>query len=147
MWTQVGARNYILDEGPSVKGQFWGERGMAQDMPGYVGAVLMPIGGVVCTRFDGGAHWRPWRIRLNRPCTAAMRHCVKLLWPLVIILATTDVACRQCKLQGFNTKAVRNHASNDYSKINKYLTDACKSPMIIRRWPRRLRTSVPSLQM
>jgi len=25
-----------------------------------------------------------WRIRLNRPCVAAVRPCVKLLWPLVI---------------------------------------------------------------
>jgi len=25
-----------------------------------------------------------WRIRLNRPCAAAMRPYVKLLWPLVI---------------------------------------------------------------
>jgi len=27
-----------------------------------------------------------WRIRLNRPCAAAMRPYVKLLWPLVIIV-------------------------------------------------------------
>jgi len=26
-----------------------------------------------------------WRIRLNRPCAAAMRPYVKLLWPLVIV--------------------------------------------------------------
>jgi len=39
-----------------------------------------------------------WRIRLNRPCAAAMRTYVKLLWPLVIIRphrSTTyiDAAC------------------------------------------------------
>ena len=27
-----------------------------------------------------------WQIRLNRPCAAAMRHYVKLLWPLVLIV-------------------------------------------------------------
>jgi len=27
-----------------------------------------------------------WRIQLNRPCAAAMQPCVKLLWPLVIIV-------------------------------------------------------------
>jgi len=32
---------------------------------------------------DGGAHWR---IRLNRPCAAAMRPFVKLLRPLGIFL-------------------------------------------------------------
>jgi len=30
-----------------------------------------------------GAHWRHLDIRLNRPCAAAMRPYVKLLWPLV----------------------------------------------------------------
>jgi len=28
-----------------------------------------------------------WQIRLNRPCVAAMRPYVKLLWPLVIVIA------------------------------------------------------------
>jgi len=26
-----------------------------------------------------------WRIRLNHPCAALMRPCVKLLWPLVMV--------------------------------------------------------------
>ena len=40
-----------------------------------------------------------WRISLNRPCAAAMRHVVKLLWPLVIVrlhcsTIYIDVVCR-----------------------------------------------------
>jgi len=29
-----------------------------------------------------------WRIRLNRPCAAAMWPCVKLLWPPVVAIIT-----------------------------------------------------------
>jgi len=37
-----------------------------------------------CTRWDHiGA---TWQIRLNRPCTAAMRPYIKLLWPVLLLL-------------------------------------------------------------
>jgi len=31
-----------------------------------------------------------WHIRLNRPCAAAMRSCVKLLWPFVTFWGPHD---------------------------------------------------------
>jgi len=38
MWTRVSPRNHVLDgvQIPHVKRQFWGEKGLAQDMPEHV---------------------------------------------------------------------------------------------------------------
>jgi len=39
MWTRVGPKNHTLDGGPDVharRGDFEGEKGPAQDMPGHV---------------------------------------------------------------------------------------------------------------
>jgi len=91
MLTRVGPRNHVFDGGPDPhmgRGNFEGVKGPTRTCPdmsgdrytesdsagGSTGMVQMPTG---VTR------WRctltTWRIRLNRPCAAAMRPYVKLL--------------------------------------------------------------------
>jgi len=48
-------------------------------------------GGANACAHMGGHIGAIWRIRLNRPCAAAMRSYVKLLWPLVIIAIVTII--------------------------------------------------------
>jgi len=36
VWTWVGPRNHVLDGSSHAKGQFWGRKGPAQDMPRHV---------------------------------------------------------------------------------------------------------------
>jgi len=42
-----------------------------------------------------------WRMRLNRPCAAAMQPYVKLLWPIVISMKSyVKYTCRQRSKRG-----------------------------------------------
>jgi len=52
-----------------------------------------------------------WRIRLNRPCAAAMRPCVKLLWPLVYNIPAKRVHVVQQYRQRFTLPAVNFHSA------------------------------------
>ena len=96
----VGPRNHVLDgvQDPSVQEQFWGGKGAARCKvygPSAVSCtktaepIDMPFG--VWTRLAQGSMCyievhigAIWRIRLNRPCAAAMRPYVKLLWSVVV---------------------------------------------------------------
>jgi len=71
MWTRVGPINDVLDGHPDVL-----KTTQKVAEPVWCGRRL------VCMGLHIGATW--W-IRLNRSCAAAMRPCVKLLWPLVCL--------------------------------------------------------------
>jgi len=77
------------------------------------------------TRMDRRKHvlhtWKhigsTWRIQLNRPCVAAMRHCVKLLWLLVVILLTRweidrDVLTVVCMCERRRSSSGRAHSTS-----------------------------------
>ena len=74
---------------PRVKGNFDGEKGVAQDMPGHVRRLICskrfsrgtaPVGMDADWGILDGIHiGATWRIRLNRQCVMAMRPYVKLL--------------------------------------------------------------------
>jgi len=63
-WARMGCRNHVLDGGPEVL------RDVAMVTIFWLYIYGVHIGAI-------------WRIRLNRPCAAAMRPYVKLLRPLV----------------------------------------------------------------
>ena len=142
MWTQVGSRNHVLDGGPdhhNVKGQFWGWKGPAQDMPGDVRRSIYskwpsrrpaPRYGAdsdcgVLDRVHIGA---TWRIRLNRSCAAAMRPYVKLLWPLVIIVTFWAVCSKLTTSRNeayVDLNATNIHViTDDYFYYRKYKRNA-----------------------
>jgi len=96
MLTRLGPTNRVLDGDPdrhTWKGQFWTQRGTgpghsrrcpAVDILKATQQVAAPLlcecrSGVL-DRLHFGA---TWRIQLNRPCAAAMRPYVILLWPLI----------------------------------------------------------------
>jgi len=98
MLTWMGPRNHILDKVfiATRERQFWGRKGTsprhARTCPALdtlkatqQGAAPVRCGcrlGVL----DGVHIGATWRIRLNRPCAAAMRPVVRLLWPVVVII-------------------------------------------------------------
>ena len=61
-----------------------------------------------------------WRIRLNRPCAAAMRPYVKLLWPLVIIIIIIIIIIKVDVQGGIIThKTLQGHLTNlKQSRVN-----------------------------
>ena len=90
MFTRMGPRNHVLDGSPDTntrRANFEGENGLVQDKDvrytqrDSAGARTrtvrcgMPIGLLLTGMHIGAA----WRIRLNRPCAAAMRSYVTLL--------------------------------------------------------------------
>ena len=99
-WTLVCPRNHLLDAGPyshTERGNYEGEKLLAQDLPGRVwrsiyskwlsrgqngsSTVRMSIGVYLMGVHIGAT----CRIRLNRPCAAAMRPYVQLVWRLVAV--------------------------------------------------------------
>jgi len=81
---------YLLDGCPHWRGNFEGEKGPVQDMPGNVCQLTyskqLSRGQ---NQYGVDADWgvlygihigTRWRIRLNCPCVAAMQPYVKLLW-------------------------------------------------------------------
>jgi len=98
MCTQVGPMNHILDgsRSPLAKRQFWGWKGDGQDKPGHVRWSIYPKRLSRGQRqYSADADWdvldvvhigATWRIRLDRPCEAAIWRHVKILWPLLLCL-------------------------------------------------------------
>jgi len=74
-----------------VKGQFWGQKGSGSgNARGLIYSKWLSRGQHL---YSADADWgvvdrmhidATWRLQLNHPCVAAMRPCVKLLWPLVV---------------------------------------------------------------
>ena len=100
LWARVGLRNHVLHEGPDLRmrrGNFEWERAPCCKVQGRSAVrcaktaepIEMPFGfwtwmgprKHVLHRVHIGV---TRRIRLNRPCAAAMRPYAKLLWPLVM---------------------------------------------------------------
>ena len=98
-WTLVGPRNHMLDP-PIGNGQFWGKEEPIVSIETFCRELckksgwadwfviwIVDLGGPKVAQVQsyspGGANVPS--IPLNRPCAAAMRRVVKLLWPLVVL--------------------------------------------------------------
>jgi len=100
--TQVGPKNHVLDrfQIPTLRGHFDGEKGACSGHAWPCSAIDVlkatqrgaePVRcGCRLGRTRRGHIGETRRRRLNRPCAAAMRPYVKLLWPLVITAGRVD---------------------------------------------------------